>query len=90
MSVPDTDDVEDQAQRIGKMIRRLDVDLLELAYTRLGTVYADANRVCSSCESAAECSRWLTVASQHGERPAFCPNLPLFEHFVVKSNPRRY
>ena len=89
MSVPETDDVEDQAQRIGKMIQRLDVDLLELAYTRLGAVYTDAQKVCLSCERAAECSRWLTAASLHDERPAFCPNLPLFERFVVPSNPRQ-
>lgn len=90
MSVPETDNGEDQAQRIIKMIQRLDVDLLELAYTRFGTVYAGAQRVCSSCENAAECSRWLTTASLRDQRPAFCPNLPLFKRFVVPSNPQQF
>jgi hypothetical protein len=89
MSVPETDDIEDEARRIAKMIQRLDVDVLELAYARLGAIYADTHRVCSSCESAAECSRWLAVAPQHDERPAFCPNLPVFERFVVPSSERQ-
>ena len=83
MGVPDTGDVEDQAQRMREMIQRLDVDMLELAYAGLGGVFADASKVCASCENAVECSRWLNDAAERGDRPAFCPNLALFKRFAT-------
>jgi hypothetical protein len=84
MSVPETGEIEDQAQRMRAMIRRLDVDILELAYAGLGGVRAKARKTCLSCENATECARWLDVALQAGERPTFCPNLPLFERFATR------
>jgi hypothetical protein len=84
MSGPETGDLEDQAQRMRKMIERLDVDILELAYAGLGGVRAKASRTCSACENATECARWLDVALHSAERPTFCPNLPLFERFTSR------
>ena len=71
---------EARARRMRAMIQRLDVDMLELAYADLGSVYTEAARRCLHCETTAECLRWLETA-ECAERPAFCPNLELFERF---------
>lgn len=68
-------------QRMRQMIRHLDVDLLELAYSDLGRVYADAQQACFNCRRTGECSRWL--AARPAERPTFCTNLQTFERYAA-------
>jgi hypothetical protein len=67
-------------RRMRRMIRRLDVDILELAYARLGAVIDNARMTCLTCPHTAACRRWLQDAP--AERPTFCPNLDRFERFI--------
>ena len=65
--------------RMRRMMRRLDVDLLEFAYARLGAVYDEARTACLTCPNAARCQGWLAGAA--AETPLFCINLSRFERF---------
>jgi len=69
--------VEQQALRLHEMMERLDVDPVRLA--RQGNAYAEARTRCLFCPNGDECRLWLDDPRQRCTRPAFCPNLPLFE-----------
>jgi hypothetical protein len=67
-------------RRMRRMIRRLDVDVLELAYAKLGAEIDSARMTCLTCPHTAACRRWLQDTPT--ERPTFCPNLGRFERFI--------
>lgn len=73
--------LHDRDARLRAMMRRLDVDLLEFAYARLGAVYDEARRACEACPNSARCRTWLAGASD--ETPLFCINLSRFERFSL-------
>jgi hypothetical protein len=70
--------VERQAQRMHKMMRRLNVDSGMHARLRRGDAYTEARSTCLFCGTSEKCLRWLGDPAQRG-RPEFCPNLKLFE-----------
>lgn len=72
---------EERNRLMREMIHRLDVDLLELAYDRLGTTYARARDKCLSCACVAECKDWLAGSADVVARPGFCPNYVEFSRF---------
>lgn len=71
--------LNDRDARLRGMMRRLDIDLLEFAYARVGAVYDEARRSCRACPSTVRCRTWLASASD--EPPLFCINLSRFERF---------
>lgn len=71
--------VERRAHRMHAMMERLDVDPVALARLRQGDAYAEARTCCLFCGTSDRCLRWLDDPVAPGERPEFCPNLPLFE-----------
>ena len=73
--------LRDRDRRMRRMMRRLDIDVLELAYTRLGAVIDDARAVCLACPNTTTCRRWLDATP--AEPPNFCPNLGRFEGFIA-------
>jgi len=84
MNAPENGEVESRARRMREMIKRLDVDMLELAYARVGKTYADAGETCRRCANTAQCLKWLAAASVGQTRPTFCPNLRRFEGFATR------
>jgi hypothetical protein len=73
--------VERQATRMHEVMDRLDVDVAALARTRGGELYAEARTRCLTCGTSDKCLRWLDGEAASRERPAFCPNLRLFEQY---------
>lgn len=71
--------VERQAVRMHEMMDRLGVDPAAFARLRQGAVYAEARERCLYCGTTDKCLRWLEGQGRPGARPAFCPNLRLFE-----------
>jgi hypothetical protein len=69
---------ERRAVRMHEMMQRLDVDPAKLARLRGGAAYGEAHATCLSCTASETCLRWLDAPAS-GERPAFCPNLEVFE-----------
>lgn len=67
--------------RMRAMIRRLNVDAPKFAFSDFGTVHA-ATQTCLACKETAECVDWLNLA-EDADKPSFCPNLQLFEHFLA-------
>ena len=65
--------------RMRAMIRRLNVDSPRFEFSDFGNVYA-AKQACLACKETAECVEWLNMA-EDSDKPTFCPNLKLFEHF---------
>jgi len=84
MSAEETGKVGGPALKMREMIQRLEVDVLEFAYEKLGRIYTDARNACLECENTIDCSRWLEAA-QSRDRPVFCPNLERFERFISQS-----
>ena len=68
-----------QARLMREMIHRLDIDLLEFAYDRLGTTYELARETCQTCINATACTAWLAGADAGA--PNFCPNLAALSRF---------
>lgn len=66
--------------RMRAMLKRLNVDTLELAYAKLGAIYTRADAECRTCEHKKTCVLWLD--EEFTERPTFCPNLETFERFL--------
>jgi Family of unknown function (DUF6455) len=79
MDWPMFDRVERRALRMHEMMQRLDVDPAKLARLRGGDAYAKARATCLSCRASEGCLYWVGRPAQPGRRPAFCPNLALFE-----------
>jgi hypothetical protein len=73
--------VERQATRMHEMMDRLNVDEAALARARQGEVYAEARARCLTCGTSDKCLRWLDRDPAPEERPAFCPNLRLFQQY---------
>ena len=71
--------VERQASRMHEMMERLGVDPAALARLRSGDAYAEARSRCLFCGTSDTCLRWLDQPARSGERPRFCPSLPLFD-----------
>ncbi len=76
--------VERRGTRMREMIRRLDVDVLELAYAGAGSVYAEAAKTCLTCENTSACLAWIDAQPRGAEHPTFCPNLRVFERFATQ------
>ena len=73
--------LEARDTRMRRMIRRLRVDVLELAYANVGATYSAARAACLDCAHAARCQAWL-LANADGP-PSFCPNLDRFAQFAM-------
>ena len=71
--------VERRASRMHEMMKRLDVDPRVLGQRRHGDAYAEARSRCFFCGTSDKCLRWLDESAPAGRKPAFCPNLSLFE-----------
>jgi hypothetical protein len=74
--------LHERDSRLRQMIRRLDVDLLELSYAGLGAEYEAARKACLTCPNIARCRRWLDAGS--AAAPLFCINLSRFERFSAR------
>lgn len=74
--------LEARDRRMRRMMRRLRVDVLELAYARLGGDIEEARTACLACPNTPACRLWLNADSP--ERPTFCPNLGRFERFSAR------
>ena len=70
--------VERRAKRTQDMIRKLDVDPLQLVRIKQGEAYAEARERCLHCGSSDKCLRWLTAELPSDALPEFCPTLKLF------------
>jgi len=70
--------VERRAKRTQDMIRRLNVDPLQLVRLKHGEAYAEARERCLHCGSSDKCLRWLSAEPPSEVMPEFCPNLRLF------------
>jgi hypothetical protein len=71
--------VERRARRMHEVMDALQVDRSVLARMDGGASYAKAQRRCLFCGTSDKCLRWLDQARKPGSKPAFCPNLGLFE-----------
>jgi hypothetical protein len=70
----------ERARRMGQMMHRLDVDVVELARRRHGMDFANARSTCAACRHTEICDRahddWL--AGRVSAAPdGFCPNAGL-------------
>ena len=79
MTSPPFSSLAHQAGRMKEMIDRLDVDTLKVACLGEGESYVQARLKCLDCSNADQCFQWLETSPPDAERPAFCPNLSLFE-----------
>ena len=78
------DRFQERARRMGQMMHRLEVDVVELARSRHGGDFAKVRAACAACRSAERCDRahedWL--AGRAGDHPdSYCPNAPLLGQF---------
>lgn len=71
--------VERRARRMHEVIDALQVDRGALARLDGGAAYAQARDRCFFCGTSDKCLRWLDRERRSGSKPAFCPNLRLFE-----------
>ena len=71
--------VERRASRMHEMMKRLHVDPRVLGQCRHGDAYAEARSRCFFCGTSDKCLRWLDESAPAERKPAFCPNLLLFE-----------
>ena len=71
--------VERQAQLMGEMMERLDVDPLAAARHQHGSSFTQARTNCVLCRSSSECRRWLDGAPDAEHPSQFCPNMSFFE-----------
>jgi hypothetical protein len=71
--------VERRARRMKEMMRRLDVDTTAITRFGRGDPYRNARNRCLFCGTSDKCLRWLDQDTLFQTRPAFCPNLSLFE-----------
>lgn len=76
MNWPITRHVERRARRLHDVMRRLDVDPVQLIRLDAGQSYAQARTRCLECRRAERCLAWLDTPA--GAAPEFCPNLELF------------
>ena len=65
-----------QAQLMGAMMKRLDVDIASTARDGTGDRLEHAARTCLMCRDSDACQHWLESGSS--EMPDFCPNLQYF------------
>jgi len=75
---------ERQATRMHDLMDRLNVDRAALVRARQGQDYAEARTRCLTCGTSDKCLRWLDQQPPSGDRPTFCPNLRLFEHYRTR------
>lgn len=72
---------EDRDARLRGMIRRLKVDVLELAYAKVGATYGAARQDCLECAHTSACQSWIESGTR--AQPTFCPNLHRFEPYIT-------
>jgi Family of unknown function (DUF6455) len=77
--------VERRARRMHDLMDRVGVDSAVLVRVKGGDAYLEARRRCLFCGTSDKCLRWLDQTQPTDVRPAFCPNLSLFE--ACKSPP---
>ncbi len=65
---------ERQAERMKKMMQRLNVDVVSLAERRLGRDIADARSTCLHCNKTRICEDWINGKAPEANPYAFCPN----------------
>lgn len=76
-----TEDLENRAALMGRMLARLDVDVEELACEALGTRLRAVANICRGCRQIALCRRWIeSEAGDTGYRD-FCLNAAVFDVF---------
>lgn len=76
-----TEDLENRAELMGRMMVRLDVDVEGLAREALGTRMRAVANVCRGCRQIGLCRRWLDSGTGEGGYRDFCPNAVVFEAF---------
>jgi hypothetical protein len=70
--------LEQRANRMARLMERLEVDTLQLVQRDQGQACADARATCLRCSCVEECLKWARDGSE-GAEPVFCPSLALFE-----------
>ncbi len=73
--------------RLGRVLRRLGIDIRSLREEPIGTHRPIAARICLACPDKAACDAWLANENPEFEPPAFCPNMGYLR--VVASESRR-
>jgi len=73
--------MDDRAELMQRMLKRLDIDLVAAAHAGWGTQVSRAARNCMLCRQGKACRAWLDGAPLEGrDSPArFCPNARLFK-----------
>jgi hypothetical protein len=71
--------VERRAHRMHDLMQRIGVDPVALVRAEGGDTYLRARSLCLFCGTSDKCLRWLDQTPPSDARPAFCPNLTLFE-----------
>jgi len=70
--------VQRQAEHLGEVMDRLNVDALTAARLENGEAFARAQRTCLECRFERHCRRWLDAAIVMEGPPTFCPNAAFF------------
>ena len=69
-----------KALNMGRMLKRLQIGPVALAFVNQGTLMASIVRTCQLCSDGKQCEAWLENSSAVIERaPAFCPNQTNFD-----------
>lgn len=75
-----TQDAENRAQLMGRMMCRLEVDLNAVGRENLGARLREVANRCRVCDRAELCGLWLDGEIEDSYRD-FCPNASTFDAF---------
>lgn len=70
------------ADRSGRMMDTLGVDLTGLPDYEIGGTYRQITLRCSKCEQADACENWLEEHGSADRPPSYCRNAALFERLA--------
>jgi hypothetical protein len=69
-----------KARNMGRMLKRLQIGPVALAFVNQGRLMASIVHTCQLCKTGEECEAWLKNSSAMIESaPAFCPNRTSFD-----------
>jgi Family of unknown function (DUF6455) len=69
-----------KALNMGRMLKRLQIGSIGLAFVNQGRLMASIVRTCQLCRTSKQCEAWLEKSSvQEVDPPAFCPNRTNFD-----------
>jgi hypothetical protein len=67
--------VDRKALNMGRMLKRLQLGPIALAFVNQGRLMNSVVRTCELCRAGTQCEAWLRKSSVPvGQAPAFCPN----------------